>query len=74
MRPRLRLFGDAPFEGGEPVTPPTVTMPLADLVSVLRDAVETDRVWLEDFGDEEISVSEDLYEILSAYNRLRSAA
>ena len=74
MRPRLRLFGDTPFEGSEPVTAPTVTIDLAELVDVLRHAVESDRVWVDDFGDEAVQVSQDFYEILAAYRRLRDAA
>lgn len=74
MRPRLRLFGDTPFDGGEPVATPTVTIPLEELVDVLRDAIRRDRVWVEDFGDEEVQVSQDFFEIVSAYRRLKDAA
>lgn len=79
MRPRLRLFGDTPFDddpsiGSERVAPPTVMIPLKDVVRLLREAVASDHVWLEDFGDEDIQVSEDLYAVLRAYEQMRSAA
>lgn len=74
MRPRLRLFGDTPFEGAEPVAQSHVTVPLSQLVDILRDAVQADRVWVDDFGDEDVQVSEDFYEILAAYRRMKDAA
>lgn len=74
MRPRLRLFGDTPFGEEEHVSSPSVTIALDELVGILRDAVQSDRVWIDDFGDEEVQISEDFYEILSAYRRMRKAA
>lgn len=50
---------------------PTVNLTVAQVVPLLVDAYHTDRAWLTDFGDDPIRVSNDLYEILLAYQQLR---
>lgn len=74
MRPRLRLFNDHPFDGPEEVVAPEVTVSLGELIHVLRDSVQKGRIWIDDFADEDIKVSQDLYEILAAYRRMSDAA
>ena len=72
MRQRLRLFtgeDDITLE-----TPEQVTVRLGDISRALRDAVRWNRTWLEDFADDEVQVSPDLYDILSAYIRMRPGA
>ncbi len=49
----------------------TVTMPLSDILPLLADAVASERTWLRDFEDDEITVSMDLYEVLLAYQHFR---
>ncbi len=72
MRHRLRLFtGD---EAVAPMVEQPVNVRLADISRALLDAARRNRAWLEDFADEEIQVSPDLYEILSAYVRMRPGA
>lgn len=71
MRHRLRLFTG---EDTVPVVEQPVTIRLADVSRALLDAARRNRAWLEDFADEEIQVSPDLYEILSAYIRMRPGA
>jgi hypothetical protein len=48
-----------------------VTVRLSDVAELLADAVRSDRTWLYDFQDDEVTVSSDLYEVLEAYRRLR---
>jgi hypothetical protein len=72
MRHRLRLFtgeDSAPVVEEQPVN-----VKLGDVSRALLDAARRNRAWLEDFADEEIQVSPDLYEILSAYVRMRPGA
>jgi len=70
MRDRLRLF-----TGGEAVaTAEQVTIKLGDISRALRDASRWNRTWLDDFADDEVQVSSDLYEILSAYIQMRPGA
>ncbi len=49
----------------------TVTIPLPDVLPLLADAVESGRTWLREFGDDEITISVDLYEVILAYQHYR---
>jgi hypothetical protein len=71
MRHRLRLFTG---EDTAPVVEQPVNVRLADISRALLDAARRNRAWLEDFADEEVQVSPDLYEILAAYVRMRPGA
>ena len=48
-----------------------VTVPLAEVLPLLADAVQSQRTWLSDFEDDEITISTDLYEVLLAYRHFR---
>lgn len=52
--------------------PRTVTITLGQVVPLLIDAVEKNRVWIEDFSDERVVIDADLYEVLLAYQRMRN--
>ncbi len=72
MRHRLRLFtGD---DTTTQATAEQVTVRLGDISRALRDAARWNRTWLDDFADDEVQISPDLYEIISAYMRLRPGA
>jgi len=49
----------------------TVTVPLGDVFSLLADAVRSERTWLKDFANDEITISSDLYEVILAYQHYR---
>ena len=49
----------------------TVTVPLAEVLPLLAEAVESERMWLRDFDDDEITISMDLYEVILAYQHYR---
>ena len=73
---RLRVYcgpaNDAPnVETSEHNTSQRVTVPLAEVLTLLRDAVQSERTWLRDFEDDEITISMDLYEVLLAYQPYR---
>ncbi len=72
MRPRLRIF--TPDEDTAVAEPEQVNVRLGDITRVLADAVRWDRTWLADFENDEVRVSTDLYEVLSAYLHLRPSA
>lgn len=72
MRPRLRLFDGE--ESTQALAEPPVTVRLGDVCQILADAVLTKRGWVEDFADDDVSVSADLYEVLSTYWHLRPSA
>ncbi len=48
-----------------------VTVALADILPMLADAVRSDRTWLQDFQDDEVTISTDLYEVILAYQHFR---
>ncbi len=72
MRHRLRLFTGE--DDAAQAVDENVTVRLGDISRALLDATRWNRTWLNDFADDEIQVSSDLYEILSAYMRLRPGA
>jgi hypothetical protein len=49
----------------------TVTVPLMEVMPLLADAVQTQRAWLRDFADDEVTISMDLYEVILAYQHYR---
>jgi hypothetical protein len=73
MRPQLRIYlGDD--DAGAAVAAPPVPVTLGQIAKILADAVNNRRAWLGDFEDEEIQVSADLYDVLSAYWNMRRGA
>jgi hypothetical protein len=52
----------------------TVTVNVGDVLPLLADAVASQRTWLTDFADDEITISADMYEVLLAYRYFRNPA
>ena len=48
-----------------------VTVPVGEVLPLLADAVRSQRTWLSDFEDDEITISSDLYDVLLAYQHFR---
>jgi hypothetical protein len=77
MQSRLKVYYGPPSESRSPVsTQPkgrkeTVSVPLGEILPMLADAVESNRTWLSDFGDDEVTISSDLYEVVLAYQHYR---
>jgi hypothetical protein len=75
--PQLRIYhGPSDNRGGidvaeTPVRRQNVTLPLDDVLPLIGDAVRSERTWLRDFEDDEITISMDLYEVLLAYQHYR---
>jgi hypothetical protein len=78
-RPELRIYR-GPAETLEPTRTAsksgtaTVTANLLEVLPLLADAVKSQRTWLSDFYDDEITISADLYEVLMAYQHFRHPA
>ncbi|RLS55328.1 MAG: hypothetical protein DWH91_09240 [Planctomycetota bacterium] len=72
MRPQLRVFTgeDQTFEYQEP----QMSITLGELSRVLLEACRSQRSFLRDFEDDPIHMSPDLYQVLTAYCRLRPGA
>lgn len=49
----------------------TVTVTLGDVLPLLADAVASQRTWLGDFADDEITITSDLHDVLQAYRHFR---
>ncbi len=48
-----------------------ITISVGEVLPLLADAVASQRTWLRDFEEDEISISSDLYEVLLAYQYFR---
>ena len=48
-----------------------VTVSVAEVMPLLIDAIESQRTWLDDFSDDDVTISMDLYEVLLAYQHYR---
>jgi hypothetical protein len=49
----------------------TVTVSLSEVLPLLAEAVKSDRTWLHDFENDEVTISMDLYEVILAYQFYR---
>lgn len=49
----------------------SVTAKASHLLPLLADAIVSQRTWLSDFENDEVTVSTDLYEVLMAYQHFR---
>ena len=49
----------------------SVTLSAAEVLPLLADAVRSERTWLHDFDDDEITISSDLYDVLMAYQHFQ---
>ncbi len=51
-----------------------VSVSLGEVLPYLSEALTSDRAWLEDFADDEITISRDLYEVILAFQNYRPSA
>jgi hypothetical protein len=76
MRSRLRVYYGPPSESRVNTVPArnrkeTVSVPLGEILPMLADAVQSNRTWLGDFANDEVTISSDLYEVILAYQHYR---
>lgn len=50
---------------------PSVRVSVAQVLPLLADAMDSRRLWLQDFHEDCMTISQDLYEVLLAYQRMR---
>ena len=73
MQSHLRVFAEPePFTVDVP--PATVSIRLADLLPLLTMAQKAKYMWLKDFMDDEVRISDDLYEILQEFSGYKPSA
>ena len=75
-RSQLRVYYGPQSEAPTSITETThrkdtVSVPLAEIFPLLADAVRSERTWLRDFENDEITISTDLYEVILAYQHYR---
>jgi hypothetical protein len=75
---RLHIYQAPVSKSGttQPFTSPagTVSISLEEVLPILADAYAHNRAWLQDFGDEPMTISQDLYDVLMAYERYTRSA
>jgi hypothetical protein len=71
---QLRLFPRPDDEAHDEVHAPSVPVRLADLYPLLAQAYRDNYVWLRDFEDEQLLVSNDLFEVVRAFTNCRPSA
>lgn len=75
VRSHLRVYYGPPADAQSPTTAQPsrdmVSVPAGEIFPLLADAVRSDRTWLADFADDEITISTDLYEVILAYQHYR---
>jgi hypothetical protein len=71
MAAHLRVY---PQELPRNVKGPSVHLKLSELFPLLSQAHRGNYVWLNDFEDDEVVISEDLYEVLRSFRTYRPSA
>jgi hypothetical protein len=70
---RLRLF-PYPEDEQDDATNASIPVHLSDLYPLLAQAYRDNYVWLRDFEDDTLLVSNDLYEVIRAFSNCRPSA
>jgi hypothetical protein len=73
-RQLLRVFPTAEFEDDEVAADAGVRIRLGELLPLVAMAQRMHFVWLQDFLDDEVRVTPDLYEVLKAFRSCRPSA
>ncbi|MBM3996920.1 MAG: hypothetical protein FJ303_22635 [Planctomycetes bacterium] len=68
MPAQLRLYSTA--MGDDDIQEPTVRIRLADLLPILALAKKNNYLWLQDFLDDEVTVTSDLYDVLRSFSSM----
>ena len=74
MQPRLRLFTGEDESLESDLEPLKVKISFGELSHILLEASRKQRSFLRDFEDDEVQLTDDLYQVLTAYCRLRPGA
>jgi hypothetical protein len=75
MAAQLRLYpSTSESPAREDTAPATVRVSLRELLPLIALARRHNYLWLQDFLDDEVRVTEDLYEVLRAFRCYRPSA
>ena len=75
-RSQLRVYygpedDTCPTLTAPPADRASITLSAADVLPLLADAVRSERTWLHDFDNDEVTISSDLYDVLMAYQHFQ---
>jgi hypothetical protein len=74
MAAHLRVYPSSLEDACATLPAPTVRVTLGDLLPLVALAQRHNYLWLRDFLDDEVRVTEDLYEVLQAFRCQRPSA
>ena len=74
MALHLRVYPSAQEEDYGALPAPTVCVTLGDLLPLVALAQRHNYLWLRDFLDDEVRITEDLYDVLQAFRCQRPSA
>lgn len=66
-QPRLRVYPPSEGEYSSTLLPSNVRIRLSELFPVLARAYHDQYLWLDDFAEESLLISSDLYEVVQAF-------
>lgn len=49
----------------------SISVSLGQIFPLLAEAIQSNRTWLQDFSNDEVTISTDLYEVILAYQHFR---
>ena len=73
-RPSAEQRFDAERSFFPPTMPATVTVRLRDMLPAFQNAATARLAWVNDFADDPVVISKDLYDVLLTYQRFKNAA
>jgi hypothetical protein len=74
MGPHLRVFSTPEEAVATEGQPATVRVTLGELLPLIALAQRRNYVWLQDFLDDQVAITPDLYEVLSSFRLYRPSA
>jgi hypothetical protein len=74
MHPHLRVYPSSTERAASETSPATVRVSLGALLPLLTLAHRHNYLWLQDFLDDEVCVTPDLYEVLRSFGCHRPSA
>jgi hypothetical protein len=74
MAAQLRLYPATPAAKRSQLPAPTVGVRFGDLLPLVSLAQRRNYLWLQDFLDDEVRITRDLYEVLRAFRSHRPSA
>jgi hypothetical protein len=74
MAPQLRVYAESLDDAAITTPAPTISVTLGELLPLIALAQRNNYLWLQDFLDDEVRITPDLYEILRAFRCYRPSA